>query len=275
MATSMNKLLWSAIGDLRIHPIRKWVRAMAGDRTVVDSRRVRLVWEPKRVVGSYAVPEEDIAGELIAAQSNPVEERPVGFEHGTGVLDPSTPFGAHSASGTALTIRTPEGDLPSAAFRPDDSDMAGYVIVDWDAFSQWYEEDEPVMGHPHDPFDRIDCLRSTRRVQVSHKGVSLADTSRPTLLFETPITTRFYIPRADVAMDLLEPSDTHTVCAYKGQASYWSARVGPDLLTDIAWYYPDPLHDALPVRDLIAFFTERLDLTIDGEPQRRPRTPWS
>ena len=275
MATSMNKLLWSAIGDLRIHPIRKWVRANAGDRTIVDSRRVRLVWEPRRIVGSYAVPEQDVAGELVAAETTAAEERPVALEHGAGVLDPSSAFAAHTAAGTALTIRTPDGDLPGAAFRPDDPDLAGYVIVDWDAFTQWYEEDQPVMGHPHDPFDRIDCLRSSRRVQLSHQGVNLADTGQPTLLFETPLPTRFYMPRSDVAMDLLEPTDSHTVCAYKGRARYWSARIGTDVLTDIAWSYEDPLHEAAPVRDLIAFYTERLDLTVDGEPQPRPRTPWS
>jgi uncharacterized protein (DUF427 family) len=76
-------------------------------------------------------------------------------------------------------------------------------------------------------------------------------------------------------MDLLDPTRAHTVCAYKGRASYWSARVDDTVLTDIAWSYPEPLHDAAPVRDLIAFFTERLDLTLDGEAQERPRTPWS
>lgn len=114
-----------------------------------------------------------------------------------------------------------------------------------------------------------------RHVRVTHDGVTLADTTRATLLFETPLPTRFYIPREDVALDLLEPTDFHTVCAYKGRASYWSARIGDALLPDIAWSYPDPLHDGEPVRDLIAFFTERLELTLDGQAQPQPRTPWS
>jgi uncharacterized protein (DUF427 family) len=271
----MSQLIAGAFGDLRMHPIRKWVRASSGDRTVVDTRRAQLVWEPRRVVGSYAVPEADIIGELVPAQASGADAHPVFLEEGPPVLDPSTPFAVHSTDGRPLTIRTPDGDLTAAAFRPDDRDLAGYVILDWDAFTQWYEEDEPVMGHPHDPFDRIDCLRSSRRVQIAVNGVVLADSTRPTLLFETPLPTRFYLPRDDVSMDLLERTDTHTVCAYKGRASYWSARVGDTVLPDIAWSYEDPLHDATPVRDLIAFFTERLDLTLDGEPQARPRTPWS
>lgn len=198
MATRMSQLLWSAIGDLRVHPIRKWIRATVGTRTIVDTRRARLVWEPRRVVGSYAVPEEHVAAVLVPVEGLDVSEHPVSMEDGPPVLDPSTPFAAHTAPGTVLTIRTPAGDLPGAAFRPDDRDLASYVIVDWDAFTQWYEEDEPVIGHPHDPFDRIDCLRSSRHVQIAYEGVTLADTTRPTLLFETPLPTRFYVPRADV-----------------------------------------------------------------------------
>lgn len=275
MATRMRQLLWSAIDDLRIHPVRKWIRATVGTRMIVDTRRAVLVWEPRRVVGSYAVPEEDVAGRLVPVEETGAAERPVTMEDGPPVLDPSSPFTVHTAPGTPLTIRTPDGDLPAAAFRPQDEDLVGFVVLDWDAFTQWYEEDEPVVGHPHDPFDRIDCLRSSRHVQIAHEGVALADTTRATLLFETPLPLRFYIPREDVAMHLLEPSALRTVCAYKGLASYWSARIGDALLPDIAWSYEDPLHDAAPVGKLIAFFTERLDVTLDGQTQPRPRTPWS
>ena len=271
----MRQLLWSAVGDLRIHPVRKWIRAELGTRMVVDTRDAVLVWEPRRVVASYAVPEEHIVARLVPVGPQAAAEMPVSMEDGPPILDPSSPFTAHTAPGTPLTIRTPDGDLHAAAFRPDDPDLAGYVILDWDAFTQWYEEDEPVMGHPHDPFDRIDCLRSSRHVQVAHDGVTLADTTRATLLFETPLPTRFYPPRDDVTMSLLEPSASRTVCAYTGRASYWHARVADALLPDIAWSYEQPLHDAVPVQNLVAFFTERLDLTIDGVPQPRPRTPWS
>lgn len=273
MATRTSQLLWSALDDLRVEPVEKWIHASNGDRTIVDTRRGRLVWEPRRVVASYAVPEEDVAGDLIP--STGAAERPVSGADSRRVLDPSTPFSAHSTPGTALTIRTPQGDLDAAAFRADDPDIAGYVILYWSAFSQWYEEDEPVTGHPHDPFHRIDCLASSRRVEVLHDGVTLADTTRATLLFETSLPIRFYIPREDVATDLLVSTETHSVCAYKGKASYWSARVGDTQLPDIAWSYPEPLQDAVPVRGLIAFLTERLDLTIDDEPQPRPLTPWS
>ena len=65
------------------------------------------------------------------------------------------------------------------------------------------------------------------------------------------------------------------MCAYKGVASYWSARVGDATLANIAWTYEEPLADAVPVRGLVAFFTERLDLSLDGVDIERPITPWS
>jgi uncharacterized protein (DUF427 family) len=76
-------------------------------------------------------------------------------------------------------------------------------------------------------------------------------------------------------MDLLTPSKSTSVCAYKGRASYWSAEVGGETLPDIAWSYEEPLLDAVPVRDHLAFFDERVDVTLGGEPLPRPVTPWS
>jgi uncharacterized protein (DUF427 family) len=103
----------------------------------------------------------------------------------------------------------------------------------------------------------------------------LAQTSRATLLFETPLPVRYYIPREDVRMELLTRSELETVCAYKGVASYWSAQVGDRLVADVAWSYERPLHDAQPVAGNIAFFTEHLDLEVDGVRLDRPLTPWS
>jgi uncharacterized protein (DUF427 family) len=78
-----------------------------------------------------------------------------------------------------------------------------------------------------------------------------------------------------VREEALEPSAHSTACAYKGHASYWSARVGDRVEPDLAWTYRDPLHDAAPVKDLIAFFNERVDLDVDGERWERPVTGWS
>ena len=66
-----------------------------------------------------------------------------------------------------------------------------------------------------------------------------------------------------------------TVCAYKGRATYWSVPGDDPVLKRIAWTYEQPLHDAAQVRGLVSFFTERLDLSIDGVPVPRVWTPWS
>ena len=277
MAVRMMDLIMGAgLPELRMHPTSKWVRALVGNTVVVDSRAASVVWEPRRVVPSYAVPRQDVDAELSTATPREGIERPVRIgRDGREVLDPSTPFASHSCPGTPLTIHAGGRELVGAAFAPDDPDLAGHVVLDWNAFTEWREEDEPVLGHPHDPFDRIDCLRSTRRVRISLDGQVLADSGRPVLLFETPLPTRYYLPRADVRMDLLERTDLQTVCAYKGRASYWSARLRHGLLPNVAWTYEEPLHDATPVRDLVCFFTERLDLAVDGVAVERPVTPWS
>lgn len=102
----------------------------------------------------------------------------------------------------------------------------------------------------------------------------LAESSRPVLLFETMLPTRFYLPREDVRAQLI-PSPTRTRCAYKGEASYWSVTGTDRTVPDLAWSYPAPLHEAAHVRDLVAFFDERVDVVLDGEQRARPVTPWS
>lgn len=267
--------LLGALPQLRVHPTAKRLRAEVGEATVLDTTSAVLVWEPRRVVPSYAVPVRDVKGELVAFTGDAGVERPVSMLQGPPVLDPSTPFTVHSSPGSPLTLRTTWGALEGAAFAADDPDLQGYVVLDWAAFTRWLEEDEEVMGHPRDPFHRIDCVRSSRHVEVSLAGVVLADTRRPTLLFETGLPTRYYVPREDVAAETLVPSDHTSVCAYKGRATYDSVRAGNRVAPDLVWRYEEPLHDALPVRDLLCFFNEKVDLRIDGQQATRPLTPWS
>ncbi len=140
----------------------------------------------------------------------------------------------------------------------------------------WYEEDEEIYVHPHDPYKRIDILESSRHVEVVVLGEKVADTRRPILLFETGLPVRYYFPRLDVRIDLLIDSDKTTGCAYKGKAQYYSVKVGDQIAQDIAWYYQYPGIEAIKVRARIAFFNERVDaLYVDGEKQEKPETVWS
>jgi uncharacterized protein (DUF427 family) len=279
MSSQIRTLMGSGFGLLRHEPTAKRIRAELGGETVVDSTRAVLVWEPRRVVPSYAVPAEDVRGELVPAgpaAAGPGGDVGVALADVTAlrVLDPRVPFTVHSADGEMVDVHAARQHRPGAGFRSADPDLAGLVILDFGAFDAWYEEDEQNVGHPRDPYHRIDVLPSSRPVRLELEGEVLAVSSRPALLFETMLPTRYYLPRADVTAELV-PSSTRTWCAYKGQASYFSAQVGGRLVPDIAWSYPDPRQDADRVRDLIAFFDERVDVTLDGERRARPVTPWS
>jgi uncharacterized protein (DUF427 family) len=260
----MRDLLMGQLGALRHEPIDKRIRATAGDATVVDTTRALLVWEPKRVVPSYAVPAGDIAGEIVAGGDGAAEPEQAPMLAGRPVYDPSVPFAVHTAPGEAVTVAGAQG------FRPADPELAGYVVLDFRGFDAWYEEDERNFSHPRDPFHRIDIVHGSRHVRIEADGETLAESSRPYLLFETSLPVRYYLPPEDVRTDRLSASDTSTACAYKGQASYWALDG-----RDVAWYYPAPLREAAEITDRIAFFNERVDIVVDGERLERPVTPWS
>ncbi len=278
MSTLLQAALTSALPSLRHQPTGKRIRAVLAGRTVVDSTRALQVWEPRRVVGVWAVPQSDIDADLTPADDNPsgdpaagqampeISERPV--------LDPSIPFEVHTAEGSAVNLTVGDDSLPGRGFRPADPDLHGYVLLDFAAFDEWWEEDVRNVGHPRDPFHRIDVLPSSRTVCVARDGEVLAESSRPMLLFETMLPTRFYLPKDDVRAELT-PTTTTSTCAYKGHASYYAVSVGGKAVPDLAWTYLDPLPEAAAVTGLVCFFDERVDLTLDGVPVTRPVTPWS
>jgi uncharacterized protein (DUF427 family) len=262
MSTRMRDAMSRRLGELRHEPTEKRVRAFIGGEAVVDSARALLVWEPRRVVPEYAVPEEDVRGELAPAEPGEPSNAPV--------LHPGIPFAAHSADGEPLDLRAAGATRDHAAFRPADPDLAGHVVLGFTAFDRWLEEAEVVRSHPRDPYHRVDTRRSDRPVRIELDGRVIADTTGATFVYETHLPTRFYLPREDVIADL-EPSGKLTYCPYKGQASYWS--VGGH--ADVAWTYADPLPDAVALAGLVAFYDERVDVVLDGERRERPRTQFS
>lgn len=266
---------FAALSELRWHPEAKRIRASIGGVSVVDSTRVRIVWEPRRVVPSFGIPVDDIDASLVAGEPAQADERPVHLGDGPPVLDPGTGFAFHSVEGQSFDIVAAGGTRPAAAFGPADPDLDGYVIVDFDAFDEWREEDEVLVGHARDPFKTIDTRRSSRRVEIEIAGVTIADSTRAVMLFETYLPTRYYLPPDDVRMDLLTHSDTETVCAYKGRARYWSAHVNDTVIPDVAWSYAEPHNYAALVEDMICCFNERVDVRVDGKRMDRPRSPWS
>ncbi|MDG4824237.1 DUF427 domain-containing protein [Asanoa sp. WMMD1127] len=257
MSTRMRDAMGQRFKELRHEPTEKRVRAVLGDETIVDTTDAVLVWEPRRITPTYAVPAADLRASVTPA--GPVTPG------GPGLLHPGIPFSVHSTPGAAVSISAGGVERPEAGFRPDDPDLRDYVVLDFDAMDQWLEEDEELHGHPRDPYHRVDARASSRHVRIEDGGVLLAETTRPVLVFETNLPVRFYLPREDVVADLT-PSDQLTYCPYKGQASYWSTASRPN----VVWSYQQPLPDARPIAGLVAFWDDVLDVSVDGKLRERP-----
>jgi uncharacterized protein (DUF427 family) len=98
-----------------------------------------------------------------------------------------------------------------------------------------------------------------KRIRVVLNGETIADTVHAQYVSESGLQPSYYIPRADVRSEVLEPSDRHTRCPKKGEASYHTVRVGDRVEDAAAWYYPEPLPGAEAIRDHIAFYFHRMD----------------
>lgn len=246
--------------QLRVEPSPRWVRGEFEGEMVVDSRQVLLVL-PDHRPPTYYFPRKDILiGHLRASDR---------LAHFPILGD--TQFWDLAGSGEVIS---------NAAFEhtalPDDlSPLRDYVAFKWNAMDHWYEEDEEVFVHARNPYTRIDAIRSTRHVRVEVNGRTVADSHAPVLLFETGLPTRYYLPKEDIQMAWLQPTDTHTSCPYKGTASYWNLSVDGTEYPDFVWGYPDPIPEADKVKGMYCFYNEKVDIYVDGELQPRPQTPWS
>jgi uncharacterized protein (DUF427 family) len=110
---------------------------------------------------------------------------------------------------------------------------------------------------------RISTHPCESTVRVEHAGTLLAESDRAIALEETGIGTRYYLPRVDVRMDLLEPSTTTTHCPFKGDATYFSAPGVPDAF----WVYDAPdKKDAEPIAGMLAPWPGRVSILVDGKP---------
>ncbi len=177
MSTQLRRLLASNFGQLRYEPTAKRIRAELEERKVIENTTgAALVWEPRRVVPSYAVPRSDVHGELVPAAANPAGDHDGSARLAARpVLDPRIPFAVHTTEGLVVDLDAAGQRRAAAGFLPGDPDLAGLVVLDFGAFDAWYEEDEQNVSHPRDPFHRIDVLPSSRRVRLELDGQVLAE----------------------------------------------------------------------------------------------------
>src|SRR5713101_2854310 len=244
-------------GRVHLEPTGRRVRAMLGSTTVADSARAQLLFMPPPF-NFYAFPREDVRLDL--ARESGSRSVP-----GVGEVQLWSVTAGDKVKENAMWSfpRPPEGLEP----------LAGLVVFRWHLIDAWYEEDDEVFVHPRDPYHRVDVLNSSRHVKVVLGGQVVAETRQPRLLFETGLRTRYYIPKVDVRMDLLEPTSTVTQCPYKGNATYWSARIGDHVYPDIVWSYPFPIPECTKIQNLLAFYNEKTEIYVDGELEKAPTRP--
>jgi uncharacterized protein (DUF427 family) len=234
---------------LLMHPFPRRVRAEIGGATVLDTRAGMLLHETGLLPQLY-VPEADLRPDLL----EPSE------------LHTHCPFkGEASYRSMRVAGRVAENaiwhypdPIESAAW------LRGYAAMYWQAADRWFDEDDEVFGHLTDPFTRVDIRGTGRPVRVLAGHTVLAESTRALVLSETGLPNRYYLPAEDVARELLVPSDTRTVCPYKGTASYWSLRIGDGEVADVAWEYRQPLPEAGRIAGHLSFLHEGLRTEVDG-----------
>jgi len=245
-------------GRVKVERGAKRVRAYLAGELVADTTSPLLVWEQPQYP-AYYFPIADVRTELLEPD-------------GDVVHSPSR------GDGRTFTVRADGRKARGAALRYEDSpfeDLRDTIRLEWDAMDAWFEEDEQVFTHPRDPYTRVDILPSSRHVRVEVDGVTVAETHKPTLLFETGLPTRYYVPKTHVRMELLTPTEAESHCPYKGQAEYWSVRAGDTVHPDLAWSYRTPLPESQKIAGLISFYNEKVDIYVDGVLQERPKTKFS
>lgn len=249
----INKAATLADKDVLMEDCAKRIRVFLGGQCVADSRRVQLMHE-RGHLPVYYFPLDDIRAESLVPSSR-------------------TTHCPRKGTTRYWSVRAGERLVENALWNypeplPDCPDISGLAAFDWHSMDAWFEEDEQVFVHPRDPYTRIDTLASSRQVELRLGDVTVAASERPLLLFETGLPVRYYLPKLDVRMQLLQATDTVTACPYKGVTSrYWTVAAGGEMLADGAWCYEQPRAEAMAIAGRICFYAEKMSLLLDGELQ--------
>jgi uncharacterized protein (DUF427 family) len=245
---------------IRTEPIDKHVRGRLDGTVVVETRDPLLVWQDGFPPIYGFAPDEVADGAL-----RPATESSYGG---------NSFFGPHLPVAEWYDVVAGDRVVPCGAWRFED--LPDRVALTWEPHAMdWTEEDEPVGLHPRDPHKRVETLHSSRHVEVSIGGVTVATSAHPVLLLETDLPTRYYLRREDVRLDRLVPTHNLSACPYKGAADHYWTFPGPPEVVDVAWSYSAPLPAVSAIAGRIAFYNELVDLRVDGVLLERPVTPFS
>ncbi|MDH3201099.1 MAG: DUF427 domain-containing protein [Myxococcales bacterium] len=153
----------------------------------------------------------------------------------------------------------------SASRRSDDLERArGQWTHRGDGRPTWAIEPKPgqesVWDYPRPPTLDPD----SRLVRVVFTNMVIAETGRSIRVLETASPPTFYIPPDDVRTELLMPGRGASQCEWKGTASYWSLRIDPNEITNVAWSYEDPNPEFTMIRGYLGFYPSKVQCYVDG-----------
>ena len=229
----------------RLEPVPRRLRGVLGGVTVFDTVAAVYAWDTVEYP-HYLVPREDVLPDVLVDEGR--EQR---LRRGVAHL-----HGVQSAGSAVASV--------ARVYGPESGPLADLVRFDWDALD-WFEEDEQVFVHPRNPYTRVDALRASRHVRIELAGRLLAESTSPVLVFETGLPTRYYLDRCDIDFTVLRRTETRSACPYKGETSdYWAAELPDRTEEDVAWSYRQPFAALAPIAGLVAFYNDRVDITVNG-----------
>ena len=118
---------------------------------------------------------------------------------------------------------------------------------------------KPMIPGPDHP---IAVEPTGKRVVVRAGGRILVDTDKALTLREASYPAVQYVPIADVDPDAIRPTESHTYCPFKGEASYYSIVTADGELTDAVWTYPEPYDAVADIAGHAAFYPDRVEITV-------------
>jgi uncharacterized protein (DUF427 family) len=200
-----------------------------------------------------------LPGDVVYVEPHP--RRIQAFRNGSAVIDTERALLVHRRN-HPLSYAFPADEVVDLPGEPV-SEAPGFVHVPWDAVDTWTEEGRTLVHYPPNPYHRVDCRPTTRRLRVEVAGTTLVDTDDTVIVFETALEPRLYVDPGHVRTELLRQTHTSTYCNYKGYATYWSAVVGDTEIQDVAWSYSDPPPESLPIKDFLSFDAARADVVAE------------
>jgi uncharacterized protein (DUF427 family) len=117
----------------------------------------------------------------------------------------------------------------------------------------------PAPGWTQKPEHRVDLHPESRRVRVTYAGAVIADTNSALRVEETGHGPVMYIPAKDMRLDLMTKTGHSTYCPFKGNASYWTIKVGDQASENAIWGYETPYDETAKLAGHYAFYGNRVD----------------